>query len=90
MGSMISIALKFSPEEDDSPRVIASGDGFTGDMIHKIALENGIPIQKNPELAVLLSRVPEGEEIPENLYLAVAKIFAFIYKLEKDLIKIDH
>ncbi|MDX1959205.1 MAG: EscU/YscU/HrcU family type III secretion system export apparatus switch protein [Leptospiraceae bacterium] len=86
---MKSVALKFLPDSDKAPRVIASGDGYLGYLIYKLGKSKNVPIEKNPELAEFLSQVPVGEEIPENLYLAVAKIFAFLDNLEKDLIHED-
>lgn len=82
---MVSVALKFIPEQNDAPVVVASGCGFIGDKIFEIAKENSVDIVKNPPLADSLVKLPIGEEIPENLYKAVAGIFRFFYKLDKDI-----
>lgn len=82
---MISVALKFIPEKNDAPVVVASGAGFMGEKIQEIAKQNDVKIVKDEGLAEALYQVPVGEEIPENLYKAVAVIFSYIYKLEKHI-----
>jgi flagellar biosynthesis protein len=82
---MISVALKFIPEKDRAPRIIASGSGLIGDKILEIAKKNEVSVYKDPPLAETLSRLPLDKEIPEELYKAVAVVFAFLYDLEKDL-----
>jgi type III secretion system FlhB-like substrate exporter len=85
MGSMIGVALKFLPENDSAPVVVAGGEGLLGDLILRIAQKAYVPVVKDPKLANALLKVPVGQEIPENLYKAVAKIYHFIFELEKDL-----
>lgn len=82
---MISIALKFTPENDNAPKVIASGDGIIGEKIYQIAKTRNIPIHKDKFLAKSLSSVPIDEEIPESLYKAVASVFSYLYKIENRL-----
>lgn len=82
---MISIALKFIPEKDNAPKIIASGEGFLGDKIYQIAKKKNIPIYKDPSLAKTLSNLPLDSEIPEPLYKAVALVFSYIYKIENEL-----
>ncbi|MCF8038758.1 MAG: EscU/YscU/HrcU family type III secretion system export apparatus switch protein, partial [Desulfohalobiaceae bacterium] len=43
----------------------------------------GIPIQEDPDLVEVLARVPLGEEIPAEVYQAVAEILVFVYSLNK-------
>ncbi|HMV45347.1 MAG TPA: EscU/YscU/HrcU family type III secretion system export apparatus switch protein [Leptospiraceae bacterium] len=82
---MNAVALKFIPEKDNAPRVIASGSGFLGDKIHQIAELNQVPILQDETLASSLLQVPVGKEIPEALYKSVAVVFSFLYKLENEL-----
>ncbi|HNO26018.1 MAG TPA: EscU/YscU/HrcU family type III secretion system export apparatus switch protein [Leptospiraceae bacterium] len=81
----ISVALGFDPEKDNAPTVLAGGTGLLADMIRNLAEKNDIPVQKDKNLAEFLIQIPEGQEIPAQIYEAVAKIFAFIWKLEKEL-----
>ncbi|MHB8346444.1 MAG: EscU/YscU/HrcU family type III secretion system export apparatus switch protein [Acidiferrobacterales bacterium] len=64
-----------------APRVTAKGDGQVAERIIEIAREHGIPLREDADLLRLLSRVELGEEIPASLYVAVAEIIAFAYRL---------
>ncbi len=82
---MNAVALKFLPDKDNAPVVVASGAGFLGDKIQEIAEANAVPIVKDEFLSSTLMRVPVGQEIPEDLYKSVAVVFSFLYKLENEL-----
>ncbi len=77
--SDLAVALKYNGEQ--APKVTAKGSGFSAEQILEIAEKHGIPLQNDPELASILAQVPLGDEIPENLYLAVAEVIAFAYFL---------
>lgn len=66
-----------------SPRVTATGHGVTGERIIQLALENNVPLHEDENLAKALSSIPVGDEIPRELYLAVAEVLAFIYFLDE-------
>lgn len=66
-----------------TPRVTAKGHGITGKRIIQLAEENNIPLHQDKALAEALSHIPLGEEIPRELYLAIAEILAFIYFLDE-------
>ncbi|MEQ1753630.1 MAG: EscU/YscU/HrcU family type III secretion system export apparatus switch protein [Micropepsaceae bacterium] len=74
----IAVALKY--ENGSAPRVIASGRGFVSEKIVEVAQQHGVPLQKNPALASALSTLQLEDEIPENLYKAVAQVLGFILK----------
>ena len=82
---MNAVALKFLPDKDNAPVVVASGAGFLGEKIQEIAKANQVPIFKEEFLASALMQVKVGQEIPEPLYKAVAVVFSFLYKLENEL-----
>ncbi|MGR9044947.1 MAG: EscU/YscU/HrcU family type III secretion system export apparatus switch protein [Gammaproteobacteria bacterium] len=75
----IAVALKYDGE--NAPKVTAKGEGLTAEQILDIAERHGIPLQSEPELARILAQVPLGEEIPRELYIAVAEVIAFAYFL---------
>jgi flagellar biosynthetic protein FlhB/flagellar biosynthesis protein len=79
----IAVALKYDKEKDSAPRVIAKGLRLRADKIREIAKAHNIPIMRNVSLAEALFRVEVGEEIPENLYDAVAEILNFVYALSQ-------
>jgi len=76
-----AVALKYRVEEDNAPKVVAKGRGYLAENIEKIAKEYDIHIERNAELADSLYKLKIDEEIPEELYEAVAKILAYIYSL---------
>lgn len=83
-----AVALSFDPSQGDAPKVLAKGKGIVADSILKKAAENDIPIQEDPNLVQLLGQLDLNESIPEELYQAVAEVFAFIYQLDKNQGKI--
>ena len=74
----LAVALKY--EEPRVPRVVASGRGAIAENIIGTASANGVPVRENPELAEALAKLDLDEEIPENLYRAVAQVLAFILR----------
>ncbi|MCW8826131.1 MAG: EscU/YscU/HrcU family type III secretion system export apparatus switch protein [Gammaproteobacteria bacterium] len=64
-----------------APRLTAKGRGEVARQIVEIAEEFNIPLHQDPELSALLAQIPLGDEIPENLYRAVAEVIAFAYIL---------
>lgn len=76
-----AVALRYDPDKENAPRVVASGKGATAENIIKIAELHNLPIQKNEDLVELLSKVEIDREIPEKLYIAVVEVFSFVYKI---------
>jgi flagellar biosynthesis protein len=72
-----AVALRYDGKR--APTVIAKGTGDIARQILAIAEEHGIPLHEDSELVALLSRLDLGEEIPANLYRAVAQVIAFAY-----------
>ncbi len=75
----IAVALEYDGES--APRVTAKGLDNIADKIIDIAARHGIPLQKDDGLISVLSQIDLGDEIPENLYRAVAEVIAFAYIL---------
>lgn len=78
----LAVALGYDPEEDDAPRVLARGAGLVAEHIRRLAETFGVPVREERELAEALVRLDVGAGIPEELYLAVAEVLAFIYRAE--------
>jgi flagellar biosynthesis protein len=78
-----AIALNYDNDVDDAPRIIAKGKGKVAENILDSALKHDIPIQQDPSLTELLSKLEINTAIPEELYQAVAEVFAFVYKVDK-------
>ena len=75
-------ALKYT-EKKGAPTLVAKGEGFIAEKILATAREHGIPIHHDPALVGALTRLDLGEQIPTELYSAVATVIAFIYRLQK-------
>ncbi len=78
----LAVALKYD-EDHGVPVVLAKGQGKVADRIKEVAEENKIVVMENEWLARnLFYTVEIGEEIPEELYQAVAEVLAFVYQLQ--------
>jgi len=76
-----AVALKYDEKTNVAPTIIAKGQDYTAHKIREVATENGIQIVENPPLAQSLYAMCEvGDEIPDELYQAVADILVFVYK----------
>ena len=78
-----AIALTYNPQESNGPIVKAKGKGKIAETILAAAKEHDVPIYEDPNLVQLLGQLDMNESIPEELYQAVAEVFAFIYQLDK-------
>ncbi|MGM0553467.1 MAG: EscU/YscU/HrcU family type III secretion system export apparatus switch protein [Pseudomonadota bacterium] len=74
-----AVALEWDRQR--APRITASGSGLTAEQILRIAEENDIPLHQDPGLTEALAQIPIGDEIPEQLYVAVAEVLAFVFML---------
>lgn len=80
----IAVALKYDREADVAPRVVAKGLNLKAEKIRELAREYGVPVMKNVALANALYRVDVGQEVPEELYDAVAEVLNFVYALAQE------
>jgi flagellar biosynthesis protein len=76
-----TVALRYAPKSDAAPKLVAKGRGFQADKILELARLHNIPIRQDRNLVQILSRLDLEEEIPSEVYQAVAEILAFIYRL---------
>ena len=63
--------------------LVAKGEGFIAERILATAEQHGVPIHHDPALVGALSRLDLGEQIPAELFSAVATVIAFIYRLKQ-------
>ena len=78
--NQIAVALHYD-KKNGAPRVVAKGSGSIGAKIIEVAKVHDIPIEENEVLAGALSNVEIGEEIPAELYKAVAEVLIFVLRL---------
>jgi len=76
-----SLAVALHYEKPDAPRVVATGRGQIGENIIAMARAHGVPLEENPALAEALADVEIGNEIPVELYRAVAEVLTFILRI---------
>lgn len=81
-----AIALKYEPEKDKAPKIVAKGRGYIADKIVEIAKQHGVPLREDEALVEVLSKLDIYEEIPVELYKAVAEILVFVYKIKNKVI----
>ena len=77
--SQLAVALHY--DRSGAPRVVAKGRGSLGAKIIEVAKAHDIPIEENEVLAGALSNVELGDEIPAELYKAVAEVLIFVLRL---------
>ena len=77
-------ALRY--EGEGAPKVVATGKGHVAERILAAAQEAGVPVREDPELAAALTALSLGQEVPEELWLAVAEVLAWAYALERGAI----
>lgn len=79
IGSKLAVALEY--DRKGAPRVVAKGKGALGEKIIEVAKANDVPVEENEVLAGALSNVELGDEIPPELYRAVAEVLVFVLRL---------
>jgi flagellar biosynthetic protein FlhB len=80
-----AVALRYDPGEAAAPVVLAKGADFLAKQIIKVAKEHGVPVvERKPVARFLFAKAEIGEEIPYEIFQAVAEILNFIKRLERD------
>ncbi|MDS1029355.1 EscU/YscU/HrcU family type III secretion system export apparatus switch protein [Bacillota bacterium LX-D] len=79
----VAAAISFDPQQDSAPKVVAKGYGEIADKIINKARELGVPIYTEPDVARVLIGLELNQEIPPELYEAVAAILAYIMTIDK-------
>jgi flagellar biosynthesis protein len=77
--NQLAVALHY--DRGGAPRVVAKGKGSIGAKIIEVARAHDIPVEENELLAGALSNVELGDEIPAELYKAVAEVLIFVLRL---------
>lgn len=79
-----SVALKYEQEGDRAPYVVAKGVDFMALKIREVAREHEVPVMQSPPLCRAIYHTTEiNEEVPEELFVAIAQVLAYIYQLEQ-------
>lgn len=78
-----AVALAYR-EADAAPRVVAKGKGLIAEEIISRAREHGVYVHESPELVSLLLQIDIDQRIPPQLYVAVAELLAWLYRVEQE------
>jgi flagellar biosynthesis protein len=78
-----AVALRYQPGGSNAPKVAAKGKGYLAEKILEMARAHHIPIREDKNLIQILSRLELEQEIPPQVYQAVAEILSFIYRLSR-------
>ncbi|HAA83072.1 FlhB-like flagellar biosynthesis protein [Thermotoga petrophila] len=78
-----AVALKYDPSRTSAPEVVAKGVGEVAERIIEMAKKYGIPIEERPDIIDDLLRLDLFSEIPEEMYLVIAEIYAFLKRYDK-------
>jgi flagellar biosynthesis protein len=76
-------ALRYEPDRDKAPRVVAKGRGKVAEKIVALARDHNVPLVEDPNLVQMLEALDVDTEIPVELYRAVAEVLVFIYRLNR-------
>lgn len=82
--SKSAVALRYNPEKDYSPVVVAAGHGHVAERIVTLADESGVPIYRDDSTAAVLTMLDVGQGIPPELYSVVAGIYVEVMKIAKE------
>jgi flagellar biosynthesis protein FlhB len=77
----VAVALQYDREKDQAPRVVCKGIDARAQRIKAMAKAHDVPLMRNVPLAHALLRIEVDQEIPEELYDAVAEVLNFVHGL---------
>jgi flagellar biosynthetic protein FlhB len=78
----LAVALRYDAAAMAAPRVVAKGAGFVAQRIAEIARRHAVPVvERKPLAQALFKTVEVGREIPTALYVVVAEVLAYVYRL---------
>lgn len=85
IGPLTAVALRYDADAGRAPTVVAGGRGEVARRLLDLAAQHGVPVHEDRDLAALLALVDLGDEIPLELYQAVAEVIAFVYRMNGSL-----
>lgn len=84
MSSLNVAALKYDPQKNNAPCVVAAGSGYIAQKILQVAIENGVAIYHDDSAATMLAKLEMGQEIPPELYQIVVNIYISLLELAEE------
>lgn len=78
--TQMAVALKYNPDKDNAPVVVAAGNGYLAQKIIELANKNNVPVYQDNSTASILSSFELSTEVPPELYQIIAEIYAYVLK----------
>lgn len=76
----VAVALGYEPGKDQAPKVTAKGEGQVADRIIQVALDHGVEVRRDEDLALILSKLDLDSFVPLEVYGTIAEILSYVYK----------
>ena len=80
----VAVAIKYDEREMVAPQITTKGQRQFALLIKEIAMEENVPIIENPPLAWTLIELEVGDEIPEEIYQAIAEVLVVVYRMKEE------
>lgn len=80
-----AVALRYDPEQDVAPVLLAKGKGHIAEKIIELARENGVYVHEDANLVDVLMAVDIADTIPPQLYQVVAGVLGMVYRVNREL-----
>ena len=77
-----AVALRYNPDADGAPKVVAKGRGYVAENILAAAQKNAVPVYQNKSLVNMLMALELDREIPPELYRTVAEVLAYVFRID--------
>ncbi len=84
-----AVALRYEPEKNLAPKVVAKGRGFVAENILAAAQKNAVPVYQNKSLVNMLMALELDREIPPELYRTIAEVLAYVYRIDRNHRKVE-
>lgn len=81
--NLTAAAIRYLPN-DYAPRIVAKGRGAVAEAIIERARASGVYVHESPDLVALLMRVDLDSHIPPQLYMVIAELLVWLYRLEQE------
>ena len=78
-----AVALRYQPEFDSAPKILAGGDCEVANRIVELAKQHDVPIYEQPDVVEALAKLEVGTEVPPEFYQIVAEVLAFVYSIDR-------
>ena len=75
-----AVAIKDGAEDGNIPIITAAGRGKLAEQILQLALENGVKVRSDADLAEILAKIELESPIPSEAFMAVAEVLSYVYR----------